>query len=152
MTVDEEIEQAKREMFGDRAGQATAQVVGSGISQVTRITLNFEPSITDIFGQIAPSLTRGLVAAPPWTENLGMIQRVFGPILERSRDCPGRDRPQCCQAKASEMCFPKWTEFEDAEWYAQQINACLTRLRNKGTHTKDSPYWLEFTVAFRSLN
>jgi hypothetical protein len=121
MTVDQEIEQAKREVFGDRAGFATTQVVGSGISQVTRISLSIEPANAKLIGEMAL----------PWTENRDMIQRVFGPLLERSRRCPGRDQPQCCRAKANQMCAPNWREGEDLEWYAQQINVYLTRLNNK---------------------
>lgn len=106
---------AKREAFGDKADLASVNTVGSGVSESTRMSLN-------LFHD--PGLLEGLPT--PWTENRDMIMRLFGPIFERSPQCPGRERAQCCQANQGQACFPNWREREDPEWYALKINSYLS--------------------------
>ncbi len=114
---DERIEQAKRDAFGEKAGLAQAKVVGSGISRTVRLSLDL---------LAAPELVKAL--PPPWSENRAMIVGLFEAILVCSRQCPGRDRPQCCHATGDEPCFPNWQEREDIEWYAQQIDMQFSML------------------------
>jgi hypothetical protein len=120
MTEDERIEWAKREMFGDKVDLARHQIVGSTISETLRISL---PVLAD------PDRLANL--PPPWTENRDMIVRLFSPILDRSRTCPGKDKRSCCHASENQTCFPKWRERKDPEWYAQQINIHLSMVNGR---------------------
>ncbi len=125
--IDDQMEQAKREMFGNMADKVMVQQVGSGISETTRFSLN-------IFND--PELLANMPA--PWTENRDMIVKLFTPIFERSWTCPGKNRVQCCHAEAGQACFPNWQEREDPEWYAQRLNLLLSqvnsRITQEGTH------------------
>lgn len=109
------IEQAMSAQFGDKLEKANVEVIGSGVSQTTRVSLDLLAN---------PELLGAMPAA--WLANRAMIVRLFTPIYERSFQCPGRENQQCCQAVSGQLCFPNWREREDAEWYAQEINTYLS--------------------------
>jgi hypothetical protein len=111
---DDLIEQAKHNAFGDLAHRSKPRVVGSGISETTKISLDVRED---------PSRINQMPA--PWTENRAMIVQLFEDILQRSRTCPGRDHLQCCGATVDQSCFPSWQEREDPEWYAMEISKYL---------------------------
>ena len=110
-------EQAEAAQFGNHAENARAEVVGSGISQATRISFDLL-SNPELLGTLPP----------PWVANRAMIVKLFTPIYERSFQCPGRTRQQCCQSVSGQSCRPNWREREDAEWYAQAINTNLSMI------------------------
>ena len=110
------IEQAKRAVFGDRADLAKVTTVGSGISQTSRVSVD-----------LLANLDWLNLMTEPWVANRDMVVQLFTPIFERSRRCPGRDQPQCCQrGDANQPCYPNWREREEPEWYAQQIDVYLS--------------------------
>jgi hypothetical protein len=125
MTEEERIAEAKRAVFGEKAELATAVVEGSGISETLRVSLDLMDDPQAL-----------LRMAAPWAENREMIVQLFKSVLERSRECPGRDHPQCCHAEEGQACSPRWREREDPEWYAQRIHMCLSqvtaRVRQQG--------------------
>ena len=126
MTNEEKIERAKREMFGEKVEFARDEVIGSGISETTRIAL-------DAFHAFHPfdDGERVIEMTTPWVENRAMIVRLFGPVFARRAKCPGRDRPQCCRAEQRQACYPNWQAREDPEWYAQQINVYLSQVEDR---------------------
>ena len=117
------LEQAEVAQFNDHAENSRLEVIGSGISQSTRISFDLLAN-PELLGTLPP----------PWVANRAMIVKLFTPIFERSFQCPGRSQQQCCQAVSDQSCRPNWREREDAEWYAQQITTYLSmvdrRLQN----------------------
>lgn len=111
---DDQLHRIKREAFGKMADRAEIRVVGSGVSAVKRVALNLEEDPAHFFQR-----------ASPWTENRNMIVTLFADTFQRSLQCPGRGKPECCQAAANIACFPNWREREDPEWYALEINKYL---------------------------
>jgi hypothetical protein len=108
--------------FGDGWTKVT---VGSGISKTDKMVRH--PRI-DGLSAGDPSLSEML----PWSENQTLVSSLFEGIYQRSRVCPGRDKPQCCGAEVEqEHCSPSWREREDPEWYAQQLNIYLTLLNRR---------------------
>ena len=101
-------------------GEAKAEVIGSGISQTTKVSADLKPQL---FGLV--------LAQQPWTENPAMIAQLFTPIFQRSPICPGRDKTQCCQARPGDACFPNWQAREDPEWYALEINKYLSQVNQR---------------------
>ena len=106
--------------FGDTVKDPDGKVVGSGISETTRISIRGVEAVARLTNP-----------PPPWFENRQMVVALFSPIFDRSHQCPGREMPQCCQADTGQSCFPNWREREDPEWYAQQINIYLSRVNDR---------------------
>lgn len=106
--------------FGDTFKDPDEKVVGSGISETTRISIRGVEAVARLTNP-----------PPPWSENRQMVVELFSPIFDRSHQCPGREMPQCCQAGTGQSCFPNWREREDSEWYAQQINIYLSRVNGR---------------------
>lgn len=117
---DDDISELASEAFGGNTSQAKVTVVGDGISEATRISFDLlaDPNQLDAI-------------ETPWSTNRSMIVGLFTSIFHRSRQCPGRAKPQCCQAEGERACFPNWKEREDPEWYAQEINSYLSMVENR---------------------
>ena len=121
MADDEDrFDRLKKETFGKHADEAKVENAGSGLSETSQI------SVALVAHADGKDLTQ-----PKWTENPAMIEHLFTPIFERSRLCPGRDKPQCCLAGPREACFPNWQAREDPEWYALEINKYLSLVNQR---------------------
>lgn len=115
------IDRLKGEFFGELADQAKSDIVGSGISQTSRVSI-----------ELARHVEKKAMR-PAWTENPEMVMQLFTPIFERSHICPGRGKTQCCQAGPGDACFPNWQAREDPEWYALEINKYLSLVNQRLT-------------------
>lgn len=117
---DDLLDRLKKEAFGKFADDVKVEEVGSGISQTTTFTVN-----------LAKCVDGRDLKQPAWSENQALIEKLFTPIFQRSRTCPGRDKTHCCQAEPGAPCWPKWKEREDPEWYALQINKYLSLVNQR---------------------
>lgn len=115
MTNGEDYGDDAERMGGHDLTQLGESEVGSGISLTKRASLDLL-SGRDILEAVLP----------PWAENRALIVELFTPIFQRSNQCPGQDKPQCCHAVGDQLCCPSWVEREDPEWYALEINTYLT--------------------------
>ncbi len=120
----EAVEALKADAFGEAAHLAKVATTGSTISETTRMSVPL----------LNPEMLRNM--APAWSEYRNMIEQLIKQDLEQSWKCPGRDDLRCCQATPNQMCFPKWVEREDPEWYARAIHLGLSlvndRIRQSG--------------------
>lgn len=108
--TEEDIENAKRRMFGDKAHLAAYEKSGSGISTTHTISM---PVLEDI--------ERFNAGIEPWLEHRQLIQSWYQPFLETYRQCPGRKKPQCSQSASDKPCWPNWRRRQDPQWYALKL-------------------------------